>query len=315
VTPLHAGSYCSNVGYRRIEYEVDDDRIYYGGKEGISLGTAVAISGAAASPNMGYHSSPVVGFLMTLFNARLGWWLGNPGPPGRHTFKFSGPLLASRPLIAEALGLTDDQNKYVYLSDGGHFENLGLYEMVLRRCHIIVVSDAGQDGDFKFEDLGGAIRKIRIDFGIPIDFNDGVNIYSRNQNKMGYYCAIGTIGYSCLDGDGTDGILLYIKPTLYGEEPRDVYQYAQSNPAFPHDPTSDQWFEESQFESYRMLGSYIARVISGYDKEEEKGKGSIYAGKDAGLDQFLKKVYEYLKLPAPGWLDDRITPASPRTGP
>jgi hypothetical protein len=315
VTPLHAGSYCSNVGYRRIEYEVDDDRIYYGGKEGISLGTAVAISGAAASPNMGYHSSPVVGFLMTLFNARLGWWLGNPGPPGRHTFKFSGPLLASRPLIAEALGLTDDQNKYVYLSDGGHFENLGLYEMVLRRCHIIVVSDAGQDGDFKFEDLGGAIRKIRIDFGIPIDFNDGVNIYSRNQNKMGYYCAIGTIGYSCLDGDGTDGILLYIKPTLYGEEPRDVYQYAQSNPAFPHDPTSDQWFEESQFESYRMLGSYIAKVISGYDKEQAKGKGSIYAGKDAGLDQFMKKVYEYLKLPAPGWLDDRITPASPRTGP
>ncbi|HEY6071979.1 MAG TPA: hypothetical protein VIV15_00965, partial [Anaerolineales bacterium] len=105
-SPLHAGSYCENVGYRRTEYDVDGEKIYYGGREGISLGTALAISGAAASPNMGYHSSPVVGFLMTLFNARLGWWLGNPGPAGRSTFNLAGPLMAAKPMIDEALGLT-----------------------------------------------------------------------------------------------------------------------------------------------------------------------------------------------------------------
>jgi hypothetical protein len=156
VSPLHCGS--SDVGYRRTSDDVNGKPVYYGGKDGISLGTAMAISGAAASPNMGYHSSPLVTFLMTLFNARLGWWLGNPGYAGRKTYKRSGPLFAARPMIAEALGLTNDKNKYVYLSDGGHFENLGLYEMVRRRCHTIFVVDASQDGDFKFEDLGGAVR-------------------------------------------------------------------------------------------------------------------------------------------------------------
>ncbi|MFY9574554.1 MAG: hypothetical protein WAV20_24400, partial [Blastocatellia bacterium] len=302
VSPLHAGNYCSNVGYRRTEYNVDGEKLYYGGREGISLGTALAISGAAASPNMGYHSSTVVTFLMTLFNARLGWWLGNPGPPGKHTFKLAGPLLASRPMIDEALGLTDDKNRYVYLSDGGHFENLALYEMVLRRCHTIVVSDAAQDGGFKFGDLGAAVRKIRIDFGIPITFEKGVKIYSRHQKTKGYYCAIGTIGYSCIDGAGTDGILIYIKPTLYGTEPADVYQYAQSNHAFPHDSTADQWFDEAQFESYRMLGSSIISLICEQGDKRDAPKDQRV---DASLDEFVDKVHEYLKRPPGEQLDER----------
>ena len=307
-SPLHAGSYRENVGYRRTEYHVGDERIYYGGKkEGISLGTALAISGAAASPNMGYHSSPIVGFLMTLFNARLGWWLGNPGPPGRRTFNLAGPHVAARPMIDEALGLTDDENRYVYLSDGGHFENLALYEMVLRRCHTIVVSDAGQDGDFRFDDLGGAVRKIRIDFGIPITFKNGIKIYSRDQETKGYYCAIGTIEYSCVDGAGTDGILVYIKPTFYGTEPADVCQYAKSNKAFPHDSTADQWFDEAQFESYRMLGSYVIGLIcEGADKKSVP----VEQVKDTSLDDFVKKVGEYLTRPVEAQLDERNTPAS-----
>jgi Patatin-like phospholipase len=295
VSPLHAGSYYKNVGYRKTEDQAEDGKkIYYGGSEGISLGTAVAISGAAASPNMGYHSSSVVTFLMTLFNARLGWWLGNPGAPGRRTFFRPGPLMAPKPMIDEALGLTDDKNRYVYLSDGGHFENLALYEMVLRRCGLIVLSDAGQDGRFKFGDLGSAVRKIRIDFGIPITFENGIQIYSREQNKKGYYCAIGTIGYSCVDGPGTDGVLVYIKPTFYGTEPADVYQHAQTNKAFPHDSTADQWFDEAQFESYRMLGSHVIKQICGDDKDDAK---TDEAKKEPSLDDFVKKIREYLKRP------------------
>ena len=118
---------------------------------------------------MGYHSAPPVTFLLAFFNVRLGWWLGNPGPAGRNTFDRSCPRIAVRPMLAEAFGLTDAANPYVYLSDGGHFENLGLYEMVLRRCHYIVVSDGSCDADRSFTDLGNAIRKIRIDLGIDIE--------------------------------------------------------------------------------------------------------------------------------------------------
>ena len=131
---LHAGSLV--VGYRRTRAGMGGPRGHYGGTEGISLGTAITISGAAASPNMGYHSSPLVTFLLTLFNVRLGWWLGNPGVRGDHTFYLASPRVAVRPIVAEAFGLTGSTGPYVYLSDGGHFENLGLYEMVLRRCTI-----------------------------------------------------------------------------------------------------------------------------------------------------------------------------------
>ena len=154
------------------------------------------------------------------------------------------------------------------LSDGGHFENLGLYEMVLRRCHTIVLVDAGQDGDGKFEDLGNAMRKIRIDLGVPITFKQGPTIYPRAQQKPGQYCALADIEYSCVDGEGAvTGQLLYIKPAFYGKEPTDIYNYAQSNPAFPHEPTADQFFDESQFESYRMLGSHIMSVLGGGGKD------------------------------------------------
>jgi hypothetical protein len=305
-SPLHAGSYRENVGYRRTEYTVSDQKTRYGGRDGISLGTAVAISGAAASPNMGYHSSPVIGFLLTLFNARLGWWLGNPSPAGERTFWRAGPTFAARPLIEEALGLTNDKNKYVYLSDGGHFENLALYEMVLRRCNTIVVSDAGQDGEFKFEDLGGAVRKIRIDFGIPIEFLKAIAIYGRGSAKPGYFCALARIRYSCVDGPGTDGTLVYIKPTFYGtgDEPADVYQYAQTHPEFPHDPTSDQWFDESQFESYRTLGSYIIGLICGDHSDVPAGEtqttSKTQKRRDTTIDEFVEHVKSYLKFEAEG---------------
>jgi hypothetical protein len=251
---LHCGS--RMVGYRRSNK--------YGG--GITLGTAMAISGAAANPNMGYHSSPVLGLLMTLFNVRLGWWLGNPGEPGRKTWTYKGPGYAVGPLFSEAVGNTTDRYKYVNLSDGGHFENLGLYEMVLRRCHYIIVSDGGEDPECAFADLGEAVRKIRIDFGIPIEF-EPMSIYPRSQIELrrakGYHrCAIGRVRYSVVDGDlAPDGVIVYIKPVCYGDEPRDIYEYFKMNPAFPHESTADQFFSESQFESYRMLGAFTMEKL------------------------------------------------------
>lgn len=258
---LHWGNW--SLGYR--------DAIDYGKEKGLALGTAITISGAAASPNMGYHSSPPLSFLLAMFNVRLGAWLGNPGVAGGRrrwhdllsagpAWKRSTPKSSIAHQLAEAFGLTDDEHQYVYLSDGGHFENLGLYEMVLRRCRYIVVSDAGADPDLKFEDLGNAVRKIRIDFGIPIEFSR-FTLFSRDEKKMGAHCAIGRIQYSKVDGNVEDGHLLYIKASYYAAGPQDVRQYARKVRRFPHESTADQFFTESQFESYRKLGEWVIETI------------------------------------------------------
>src|SRR5262245_8899328 len=262
VSPLHCGSSAMNPGYRST---TGADETVYGGPQGISLGSAITVSGAAASPNMGYHSSPFVTFILTLLNVRLGAWLGNSGQAGDHTFQLGYPKSSVQPIIDEALGLTNDKSPYVYLSDGGHFENLGLYEMVLRRCHFIVISDAGQDPECSFADLGEAVRKVRIDFGIPIEF-EPMNIYPRSQiaaaKQHGNNCAIGRIRYSAVDGStAPDGIIIYIKPVCYGDEPRDIYEYFKRSETFPHESTADQFFSESQFESYRMLGAYTMEKL------------------------------------------------------
>ncbi len=271
-SPLHCGS--ANVGYRPTQDDPNDPASGgYAGGRGVSLGTAMAISGAAASPEMGYHSSPVLSLLMTFFNVRLGWWLGNPGHAGRAVYHRSRPKLSLNPIVAEALGRTDDRNKYVYLSDGGHFENLGLYEMVLRRCHVVVMSDATGDPKAGFADLGNAIRKIRIDLGVPIDIDpvpSGI-------------CAIGVIRYSCVDDGAPDGVLVYLKPGLGPDDPGDVRAYAHANAAFPNDSTADQWFTESQFESYRQLGSHIIETIAADDPPDD----------GATMAWFVKQVQRY----------------------
>jgi hypothetical protein len=147
----------------------------------------------------------------------------------------------------------------VYLSDGGHFENLGFYEMIRRRCRFIVVSDAGNDPECTFEDLGNAVRKASIDFGVKIDF-DKLDIRARAKPPVaGVYTAIADIVYP--DESAEPGKLLYIKPGFHGTEPASVRSYGELHPEFPHEPTTDQWFGESQFEAYRCLGEHIVSHI------------------------------------------------------
>jgi hypothetical protein len=262
VSPLAAGN--PQIGYRSVER--------YG--EQISLGTAMAISGAAVSPNMGYHSSPMLALLMTLFNARLGWWLGNPS---KGAWDQAGPLQSVLPFIMEVFGLTDEKQRFVYLSDGGHFENIGVYEMLRRRCRTIVAIDAGCDPNLKFEDLGNAIRKARIDFGVEIEFDAprappgsvAMRLGLANRPKVpccSPYCSIARIHYPEIPEAGA---LIYIKAAIHGNEPQDVLSYAAANPTFPHESTADQFFSESQFESYRRLGLHIGSTI--FAKQREGG--------------------------------------------
>jgi hypothetical protein len=246
------------LGFRRTDRYASSEM-----NRGLTLGTAMAISGAAANPNMGYHSSPVVAFLMTLFNIRLGCWLGNPGPGGQSTYQISAPVMPVWYAAKEAFGLSDDTSGFVCLSDGGHFENLGLYEMIQRRCKSIVVCDAGCDPACSLDDLGNAIRKIRADLGVRIIMKN-FNIYSRydrryetaDQPEIGRYCAVGDIYYDA-HSEIPDATLIYLKPAICGREPKDVFNYKEVNRAFPHESTGDQFFSESQFESYRALGVWI----------------------------------------------------------
>jgi predicted acylesterase/phospholipase RssA len=247
ITRLHAGG--PTIRYRSSKL--------YG--NAISLGRAMTISGAAASPSMGYHSSALVAFVMTIFNVRLGWWLPNPSmqePPDN--WRRDEPRFGFGSLISEALSGATMNKDFVYLSDGGHFENLALYELVRRRCHGIVVVDAGADPDYAFEDLQSALRKIRVDLGIPIEFDQDSLPTPDRAKATGRHFAVGRIRYSVVDATGEDGALIYLKPVLSGDESLDVEGYAKihatAQKQFPQQPTSDQFFDESQFESYRWLG-------------------------------------------------------------
>nr|WP_255608323.1 patatin-like phospholipase family protein [Methylosinus sp. Sm6] len=259
VTPLAVGN--PHLGYRPTKE--------YGA--GITLGTAMAISGAAVSPSMGYNSSPPLAFLMTLFNARLGWWLGNPKDDT--AWKKAGPQFALRYLATELLGWSSDETPFVHLSDGGHFDNLGVYEMLRRRCRTIVVVDAGKDEKFEFAELGGAIRKARVDFGVEIEFETTEADFGDEIRGLGLinwpktrgrwpYCAVAKITYrEQPEGGENSGVLIYVKPAIHGDESQDIWSYATAHSSFPHETTLNQFFVESQFESYRRLGRHIGEKI------------------------------------------------------
>jgi hypothetical protein len=246
------GAYIETKEYGGKEPDLEDD------KTGISLGTAITISGAAVSPSMGYSSAPATAFLMTLFNVRLGAWLANPAAKILKKEVKAGPTSALRPLLTEALGLVDAKSANVYLSDGGHFDNLGIYEMIRRRCRYILVVDADADENFTFEDLARSVRFAGIDLDAKIEF-ESIKMKSVHQaTKASDTFAIGRITYAESAKDNDPSWLIYIKPTYYYETaPVDVRSYGAVNPTFPHETTLDQWFGESQFESYRRLGEYL----------------------------------------------------------
>jgi hypothetical protein len=236
----------------RPAYRKTNECAYEGG---INLGTAVAISGAAANPNGGFHTSTSVAFLMTVFNVRLGWWLGNP--KYKRSSQMPGPPFGLLYTVQELFGSTNANSEFVNLSDGGHFENMGIYELVRRRCRYIICCDGEQDDQFTFGGLASAIRKCRTDFGVEIDID-----LQHIKPKVGFsqaHCAVGRIYYQERSREEA-GYLLYFKSSLTGDEPSDVLEYHARHSEFPHQSTGDQWFDESQFESYRRLGLHMGDV-------------------------------------------------------
>jgi Patatin-like phospholipase len=245
MTPLRCGSDRRKVGF----IPTGDATSKHKFAGGLRLGQAVAISGAAVSPNMGYSTSPLVAFLLTLFNVRLGWWFPNPG---RKKYKLRGPRLGLSYLILELFGLAGETSDFVNVSDGGHFENLGIYELVRRRCKVIIASDGECDEFLRFGSLGNLVRICETDFGAKID----IDVSSIRQQKDGEsfaHCTVGRITYS----NGSIGYLVYLKASITGDEDVGVTQYRATHPTFPHESTANQFFTEDQFESYRRLGNHV----------------------------------------------------------
>lgn len=232
----------------------------------LNLGTAMAISGAAAAPNMGTTTIKPLVFIMTLLNIRLGYWLLNPNrlkvtgdgtnPAKKKLSTWTtwgvGPVY----LVKELLSRIDARSKYVNLSDGGHIENLGVYELLRRRCKYVLVGDAEADPDMTFHGLATLQRYARIDMGIDITIN--LDDLRRHDNGLSQkHCAIGTIDY----GDGETGYLLYVKSSVSGDERAYIQEYRAKHPDFPHETTADQFFNEAQFEAYRALGYRIVNDL------------------------------------------------------
>jgi hypothetical protein len=248
-------------------------------QKGLSLSAAVATSGAAASSSMGAHTNSALRFILSVLNIRLGYWIINPMyfEPARRTFMMRVGRLFSVGVgrfFQELLGLITYKTSYVYLSDGGHIENLGIYELIRRQCRLIIVGDGECDTDYTFKGLADALRLIRVDFGINIQM-DGLDKIRNGEQQF----ARGTIEYP----DGRLGYLIYLKSSSLGDDmvqatvAGDAYftsplradvrrfdelgyiaHYKAKHPMFPQESTGDQFFDETQFECYRALGYLIA---------------------------------------------------------
>jgi hypothetical protein len=259
--------------------------------EMLDLGRWIAVSGAAASTALGSMTSLGLSLLCGLLNVRLGhWWHSGVDPQVRGKARSAAPgalralaLTFSRQfpvqahLIQEFLArFPGTASRSWYLTDGGHFENTAVYELIRRRLKVIIVLDNGADPTTKLGDVAGLVRKARVDFETEIEFEDtpatggeaigslaelGFTTGPQTAGGVRCYAALARILYP----DGSRGKLLVVKAgVIGGDEPVDVLNYRAMNPTFPQQSTVDQFFDEAQWEAYRRLGTFIGdRLFDG----------------------------------------------------
>lgn len=251
----------------------------------MTLTTAITVSGAALSPEMGLRSNRVAGFFMTLFNLRFGYWTLNPKIFDENCQREGGwtrkvaVWLAERRIafwpwynLAELFGKTNLNRTRINLSDGGHIENLGLFELLRRRCSLILSLDAGADPDYTFDDLKNLLVRARNELEIAIEFPEGedpeevirpdlTNGFSRRNYAIGKMYELGK--------KEPFGCFVYVKASVTIQKEKlpekdrknAFYSYENYHPAFPHEPTVDQFFDEKQWTAYFTLGSEIANEM------------------------------------------------------
>jgi hypothetical protein len=241
----------------------------------LDVATAMAISGAAASANMGGNTVRILSPTLSLLNIRLGYYLANPRYVGAKPslLRWWHETLDRFYLFIEMFNGLTEERETVYLTDGGHIENLGIYSLLKRKCGFILAIDSEADPELSCESLLQMERYARIDLGIRIVLPwEQIAQHSCAVSDTlpdgpapcdaGPHCAIGWILYP----DGSRGLLVYVKSSLSGDEKDYILDYAKRNPAFPHETTGDQFFSEEQFEMYRGLGFHMMDGLFGKDR-------------------------------------------------
>ncbi|MGO4333144.1 hypothetical protein, partial [Cupriavidus sp. M-11] len=295
-----------------VRFTVDGQRYFpethkAGGSElsqARTLGDWIATSGAAISTGLGRSTTLGTSLLLGLANLRLGtWWPSYPldagsapraGGAERDRVQDDRP---DRPWLGAFISLFrthyylacelsarfhGTRRGWQYLSDGGHFENTAVYELLRpeRAVSMIVLCDCGADPNYQFGDLANLIRLARIDmgleivvdtaaagdpvlgsvFGTPADFTPQARAAACEK------CALLLDVYRADEPAATRRPvtrIVLLKPCQVASAPADVRQYGGSHPAFPQEPTSDQFFDEAQWESYRELGFAIGQRVFG----------------------------------------------------
>ncbi len=278
---------------------VDGTAIDYGwngNAELLSVGQLCAISGAAASSGMGRRTTLGTAMALTYANVRLGYWWKKGDEPEVSKPAMTKTYLAALKdwlwhyrwgLIGTYIYLFNEMTAHytqahprLYLTDGGHSENSGALALLERGCRFILVADNGQDQNFSFSDLEIFIRTARTDLGIEVCVADppATRAYVGRGNTKPFLNMAQNWRQAALAADGPGIALLltaaaidvanpdvthivWMKPRVFDDMPSDIATYAGENKPFPHQSTSDQFFDEAQWESYRRLGYEMARHL------------------------------------------------------
>lgn len=300
-----------------------DTTAFMGGE--MVLSTAMAISGAAANPNtgvggVGLTRNPMVSILMSLLNLRLGYWAPNPdrrrGGRQRPNFFHPGVYelglhkllfpadLTKRSAQAQGEVLTwpwlikhSEHRQFVQLSDGGHFDNLGLYELVRRRARLILVIDGTADPACALGDLQNALNLIETDFGARVDFERPNHAPSKlvPRHPAGYPKDVliserGHLVGRILYRDGhPPGVLVYLKSAIVDSVSLEILGYKSGSPDFPNESTADQFFDEKQFEAYRRLGYHMGKKMLA-ESELDQGIAALVAGNEPAFAKWAERA-------------------------
>ena len=276
----------------------------------MTLPTAMAISGAAINPRTGAVDrsplrEPILSFLMSLTNFRLGLWALNPSVEQDCSCKTKSKIKEKParpnfldPGICQGLlpRMHNEDRAFIELTDGAHFDNTGLYELIRRKVKLIIMVDGTADKDINYLSLANALERIRVDFGVQIRFEEKKHnlegllpnpkqktafVQKYNLAERGY--AIARIDYQPHNEVSRDreedGVLILIKSTMVESLPADVLGYKSAHEDFPNESTADQFFDEVQLEAYRELGYRITKAALNDPKTKEKFDGCLLSRK------------------------------------
>ena len=248
--------------------------------EHLSLGRWVGISGAAFAPGLGRGTTPERALLTGLANVRLGYWWQTGRARAREvgSWGFATQIHLYRELRGKFFGTS---KRYWYLTDGGHFENTAVYELLRRRVGFILALDNGADPDYQFADVANLMRLARVDFGAVFEplvpsaaladlFGDPGG-FARGSREGKHFLLGYRVTLPAAEGiPESTSTLVFVKPRLTQGASLDLVQYQASHTDFPQEPTADQFFDDEQWESYRKLGmslgeTLLARITPGPD--------------------------------------------------